>query len=189
MDYWFLSVSLTNLISYGLLSLAWAAGGWLLSAHIFKLRPTERLLCGISAGWNPLYNALESLRASDAIGWSILGSCIIDFIRRGMGCLALGPAGEVPFERPARLASTRLLAGLTVLFELIQRGLALSDEYMHLPIVSALAAVIFHSTSRSTRPRSLPIIIPCSFGLPPWCGWRILPPGLPGISPGPSPWR
>jgi hypothetical protein len=140
MDYWFLSVSLTNLILYGLLSLAWAAGGWLLAAHIFKLRSMERLLCGISAGWI-LFITLSNLfgQVMSLVVASWIAALLILFAG-AWGAWRSGRPVRFPWKDLHAWPQLVWLAGLSVLFELIQRGLALFDEYLHLPIVSALAA-------------------------------------------------
>ncbi len=140
MGYWFLAISATHLILYGLLSLAWAVGGWLLAAQIFKLRPVERLLVGISAGWI-LFITLSNLFGQGmslaAASWV---AALLILVAGGWVTWRLGRPMRLPWKDLHAWPQLVWLAGLTVLFELIQRGLALFDEYLHLPIVSALAA-------------------------------------------------
>lgn len=138
--YWFLSIHIANLVLYLLLSLLWMLGGWLLVAPLFKLRCLERLLCGIAVGWL-LFTTLANLFAPVlTLVWASWTAGLLIF---ALGLLVNWQSSRSlmpPWKDLRAWPQLAWLAGLTGLFELIQRGLALFDEYLHLPIVSALAA-------------------------------------------------
>ncbi len=138
--YWFREFNPLTLAAFGLLCLLWTAGGWLLVVHVFRLRPSERLTSGLATGFLlfiTLSNLLANVLAVPAAFWLA-----------GLVCLAAGLlAAARSLQRPRfpwadfrhwqPLAAMLLLAGfLTIL----QRGLALFDEYLHMPLISAMAA-------------------------------------------------
>jgi hypothetical protein len=144
--YWIRSGNFLGIGLYLLLSLGWMAGGWLLVVHTFRLRRAERLLSGLATGlllFISLSNILANLLPLPLAFW--IASAIV---------LAAGILAAMPFSISAkgRLSVFRqrftrkswqqmaVLVGVLALFTLIGRGLALFDDYLHIPLVSVMAA-------------------------------------------------
>ncbi len=138
--YWFLFVNFFSIIQYLLLSLCWVVGGWLLVAQLFNLKPVERLIVGLAVGWIlsiTLTNLLAPVLTLAGGSWA--ASILILF---GGAFLSWRSSKKtkIPWKDYQYWPQLAWLAGLSVLFEMIQRGLAIFDDYLHLPIVSAIAA-------------------------------------------------
>jgi hypothetical protein len=138
--YWFMQFSVAGLLQFAGLSLAWAAGGWLLAVHVFRLRPGERLVAGLASGLllfltisNLLANLIQLTPSLWLAGLLILALGLAAAFRSGSQVRF--PWRDVKHWQP--LAALGLLV---VLFTLIQRGLALFDEFQHMPMVSIMAA-------------------------------------------------
>ncbi|MGH2628232.1 MAG: hypothetical protein ACRDHY_16460, partial [Anaerolineales bacterium] len=137
--YYLREVDPARLASYLLLCLAWAAGGWLLVRQSFRLKPRERLMAGAAAGLllfvvlsNLLARALPLPAAFWTAGLAVLAS--------GVASNALSRTGRMPGR--GDLAGLWLplgFVGMAFAFQSIQRGLAVFDEYIHLPLVSVMA--------------------------------------------------
>ncbi len=138
--YWFRSFDVPGLASYAVLTLAWALGGWLIAAHVFRLRSSERILVGLGAGFVlflTLANLCANLMPVTPSFWLAAAAVL------GAGGLAAWRSGRRPWLDLRDLrAWPQLLAllVLTVVFELIGRGFAFADDYHHLPLVSVMAA-------------------------------------------------
>ncbi len=135
--------SLLDFLLYLLLCILWWTGGWLIVAHAFHLPSRERLLAGLGTGWL-LFIAISNLLAH-------VLPLTPAFWLAGLLILAWGAAlawrssrrGARPWFDLRDLKSWPQIAwvgGLTVLLELIQRGLAIFDDYVHLPMTSTVAA-------------------------------------------------
>jgi general stress protein CsbA len=120
----------------GIWSALWIAGGWLLAASLFRLRRGESALIGVGLGlvlqvW--LANLLARLLPVVPSFW--VSAALV---------LAAGIAAAVRFRAELRLEVSLpqwfLLAGLTLLFNAIGRGLGIFDDYQNLPTVSLMAA-------------------------------------------------
>ncbi len=121
----------------GLLAL-WAAGGWLVAARLFDLAPEERSLVGFGLGltlstW--FANLLAHVLPLTISTWGAAAAT-----------LCAGLLLAYPLRRQLRSMFTPtwgqwgLLLGLSLLFTLIGRGLAVLDDYQNLPILSRMAA-------------------------------------------------
>ncbi|HVN56316.1 MAG TPA: hypothetical protein VMT46_18450 [Anaerolineaceae bacterium] len=141
MSYFLRSFNPVDFLAYALLSLAWAAGGWLLARRAFRLRKREEALAGLATGfvlWMTLANLLAGFLPAIEAFW--LGALLV--LGWGVGAEWRGRREKRVDWNELRLAWPLLvaLAALTALFELIQRGQAIFDDYLHLPLVSILAA-------------------------------------------------
>jgi hypothetical protein len=138
--YWFRADSLIGIASFILTSCMWALGGWLLVTHAFRLRQTERLLAGLTAGFL-LYIEISNLIAQ-------LIPVAIAFWAASLSILVAGVALAWRSKRRPALDFRDFkafylliaLATFTALFTLILRGQAIFDEYLHLPLISIMAA-------------------------------------------------
>jgi hypothetical protein len=122
-----------------LLCSLWLVGGWLIGANIFRLKQRERLFSGVALGWL-LFIVFSNLLAQ-------VVPVQPAFWGASLAVLGLGALGSVKhFHKPGRqewleiLQQSLLLLGLLALFTLINRGLAIFDDYHNLPLVSRLAA-------------------------------------------------
>jgi hypothetical protein len=139
--YWLRSISILALVGYGILSLAWMVGGWLLASHAFRLSSRQRLTVGLAIGW-VLFVVVSNLCAYlMLLPWNFWVASVL--ILSGGVLLAWRSA---PLPRWLDWRDLRAwqplvcLAGLVYVFALIQRGLAIFDDYLHLPVVSLMAA-------------------------------------------------
>ncbi len=133
------SFNLVDVLLTVLLTLGWAAGGWLLVTHAFRVRPSERLITGFATGWLlyvTLAAGLANLVHIPAAFW-LAGVLVL-----GLGVLAaaFGKGQKIPWGDWAHWRQIVWLAGLTAMLDLVQRGLAIFDEFVHLPLVSVMAA-------------------------------------------------
>ncbi|OGO11165.1 MAG: hypothetical protein A2Y93_02095 [Chloroflexi bacterium RBG_13_68_17] len=116
----------------------WAAGGWLVAARLFDLAPEERSLVGFGLGltlstWTA--NVLAHVLPLTISTWGA-----------AVATLGAGVLLAYPVRRQLRGMFTPtwgqwgLLLGLSLLFTLVGRGLAVLDDYQNLPILSRIAA-------------------------------------------------
>jgi hypothetical protein len=145
--YWFRHPDLLSIAFYILLSLCWAIGGWLIVSHAFRLRSSERLIAGLSGGFL-LFIALGNLQANflplSIAFWSaavliLLGGLLLAWRSRRRFDLR-GRGLWLDWRDLTCWGQILSLMLLTVVFASIQRGLAIFDEYQHLPMISIMAA-------------------------------------------------
>ena len=138
--YWSRTDSLVDLFITLLLTASWGMGGWLLVSHAFKLRQTERLPAGLAAGF-VLFIGMSGLLATFlpvpmafwAAGLLVLFS----------GCATAWRSKSRPWLSLADLRAWPTLLGMlgvALLYTLVLRGQAIFDEYLHLPLISTMAA-------------------------------------------------
>jgi hypothetical protein len=138
--YWSRTDNLLDLLITLLLSACWGVGGWLLVRHAFQLRPSERLPVGLGAGF-VLFIGLSGL----------LGTILpvpLTFWAAGLLVLSAGCVAAARSKGKSWLAVEDLrawplllgLLGVTILYTLMLRGQAIFDEYLHLPLISIMAA-------------------------------------------------
>lgn len=119
--------------------LLWA-GGWLLNLYAFRVRPRESLVAGLASGvvlFIVIANLLTNITSLLPALWT---SALAIF---GLGVYS---ARKYHREQGIILASLRAwpellaLGLLLLLFTLINRGLAIFDDYHNLPLLSTMAA-------------------------------------------------
>lgn len=128
------------LAAFGVLSLLWVAGGYLLAVYGLRLRRGERLVGGLALGFLlflTLANLLANLAPTAAAYW--LAAALL---AAWGGALAwLKRSQPLPWREDLRdWPQLAALLALTLVFAMVQRGLALYDEYLHLPMISLMAA-------------------------------------------------
>ena len=128
---------LTTLLSLGLFTL----GGWLLAAHVSWQPQRDRLPVGIALGLTlsiPLTALLAKALPLAVAWWCAAGLVLI------VGAVAARHARKKPgleiADIRAALPSLLAFVMLTALFALINRGLAIYDDYHNLPLISTMAA-------------------------------------------------
>ncbi|MBI9043330.1 MAG: hypothetical protein JEZ06_02520 [Anaerolineaceae bacterium] len=127
-----------NIFKLLLWSILWILGGWWIVKASFKLRSNEEALAGIAAGliietW--IANLLGQFINLPAAFWL---AAILVFL---IGVILLAPKGWKAFVRlPIKPAQLILLLVLIYVFIAIGRGLAIFDDYAHLPTISLIAA-------------------------------------------------
>lgn len=124
----------------GIAVLAWAvpwiAGGWMLTASLFRLRRSESGMVGLALGlvlqiW--LVNLLSRLLQPP---WSFWAASVLVL---GAGLASRMRSDGSPLPR-IEAVQWLTLGGLTLLFNAIGRGLGVFDDYQNLPTVSLMAA-------------------------------------------------
>ncbi len=133
------SETLLNMLLLLPWSALWLLGGIWLSKATFRLRPNEEMLVGIALGWfvqNWLVNFLVRVMPFSAACWAAAGGVFL------AGLLVLGlRSGWKALIQVSVSPLQMILLGAVVLvsFE-INRGLAIFDDFAHLPTVSTMAA-------------------------------------------------
>src|SRR4030042_5703062 len=139
MLYWSRTGSVVDIASFLLLCALWALGGLLLTSHAFHLKAREKLIAGPSAGFLlfiVLSNLLAQILPLTAAYWS---SSAIIFLS-GLGMLLLSKRSlRTAFTAFRQWPQAVILIGVIAVFTLILRGLAIIDDYYHLPMVSVMA--------------------------------------------------
>lgn len=133
-------LTVTGLLLVLLSALAWSLGGIYLAVHVFRLRVREQLIVGLALGW-VLYIVLANL----LMRWLLPGPA---GLVSGALVLSAGSLSAWREQRSLRLKPDTLrgwppllaLVLLTLVFTLINRGLALFDDYHNLPLLSLMAA-------------------------------------------------
>jgi hypothetical protein len=134
------SASAWPLVFFGLMSLGWLLGGWLLVRSLFRIKPQSRLIVGMCSGWL-LFLALTNLAAHfldlDLAFWVASVTIFVSGVAAAYRTRCVrSPIRHDLQGWPA--AAVVLL--LTLFFWRIERGLAIFDEYLHLPLVSVMAS-------------------------------------------------
>ena len=137
--YWSRTGSYFDLLAWLLISLMSWAGGWLICAHLFRLRKREQMFVGIASGLlffalfsNLLAQVLPLVPAYWVAAGLIFGAGLGISLRTGRPFRDLF-AGVFNWKQIA------LFVGFLCLFSAINRGLALFDDYFNLPLVSIVA--------------------------------------------------
>ncbi len=138
--YWSRTGSLVDfllwLLSMGLCGM----GGWLLVTHLFRLRSAERLVTGLASGlilFIMLSNLLAHVLPVQPAFW---GAAVLILLA------GFASAWRSPLKPRLNLNDLRhwtplvALLGITLIFTGINRGLAIFDDYLHIPLVSTMAA-------------------------------------------------
>lgn len=137
MYYWTRTGSWIDITSFLLLCALWAAGGVLIINHSFRLKLPERLIAGIAAGFLifiVLSNLLAQVVSLTFAYWSaaflllLTGILLTWFSRKKL---------ELNFSKG--WPQLFFLAVIIVGFTMILRGLAIFDDYYHLPMISVMA--------------------------------------------------
>jgi hypothetical protein len=116
----------------------WALGGLWLAKWAFRLRANESMLVGLALGWllqTWLANILVRILPLPLAAW---GSAGLVF---ALGAVALGRARgwKALLQIDISLAQCIALATIFGIYFAINRGLAIFDDYAHLPTVSIMA--------------------------------------------------
>ncbi len=138
--YWSRSGNWTDLATFiFLMGILWL-GGWMLTAHVARPRARERLLAGLATGL-VLFISLSALLGQvlplQLVFW-VASACILL-----LGVFSVWRSGRRHRLVPDLLKAwpqVVVLLALTLLFALINRGLAIFDDYHNLPLVSTIAA-------------------------------------------------
>ena len=139
MYYWTRTGNWTDVASLVVLCLLWSAGGLLIVNHAFRLKVRERLVAGIATGFLlfiVLSNLLAQVLALTLAYWLAAG-----FIFLAGLILILLAKGRFRFESGVFREWPQLVVLLAIIlgFTLVLRGLAIFDDYYHLPMISVMA--------------------------------------------------
>lgn len=119
-------------------SALWLAGGVALAGAAFRLRPNEQLVVGIATGWlaqNWLANLLGQALPVLPAFWA---SAVLVFMAGGVFFVRAG--WKIPGDLKISLPQVLLLALVTFFYYEAGRGMAIFDDFQHLPTASVMAA-------------------------------------------------
>lgn len=118
----------------------WALGGWWLVRAAFNLSPHEQLLVGIATGL-ALENWLANLAAHflplPQPFWAAAALVFLSGLLFALFGEKKGLKGLFGFTLPP--GQILALAGMTVLFTIVGRGMAILEDYQNLPEISLMA--------------------------------------------------
>jgi len=132
--------SLLDIFLYLLLTSAWVLGGYLLVRFTFHLRRTEGVISGIAVGFLLFISMSNLLAHVLPLTYAFWGSSIL-ILLAAIACA--WKSNLRPWLEKQDFYIIPLfvsLAALTLLFTFILRGGAIFDEYLHLPLISIMAA-------------------------------------------------
>lgn len=139
MSYWLRLIDPAGLILTAATTLAWMLGGWMLVRSLFRLLPGARLITGFSAGW-----IIDLLLVNLLARWlGVPGASVAGALLVLAGGLAVAGKSLRQKETWADWKEWSQPVGallLAVLFTMAQRGVSIFDDYLHLPLVSSMAA-------------------------------------------------
>jgi hypothetical protein len=139
MYYWSRTGSIIDIATFILLCALWAVGGFFIAGHSFNLKHRERLVAGLATGFLlfiVLSNLLAQLLSLTAAYWSSSGIIFLTGLLLALLTKKRSLLNLKTFSGWPHL----IILGLVVFgFTLILRGLAIFDDYYHLPMISVMA--------------------------------------------------
>ena len=139
MYYWSRTGSIVEFASFLILCALWALGGVLITSHAFRLKKREKLVAGLAAGFLLFIvssNLLAQILPLTAAYWASAGIIIV----AGLGLAISSKKGLRSYLGLLSSWPQVIVLALFVLgFTLILRGLAIFDDYYHLPMISVMA--------------------------------------------------
>ena len=139
MYYWLRTGNWLDIASFAVLCLLWALGGLLIINQVFHLKSRERLVAGIATGFI-LYivssNLLAQVLPLSIAYWAGAGIIFIIGLVFGFFLKSKTLLDCSLFREWPQLV---VLLFIVLGFTLILRGLAIFDDYYHLPLISVMA--------------------------------------------------
>jgi len=139
MDYWTRTGNWVDIAGFVLLCALWALGGLLIVSASFHLKAREKLIAGLAAGFLlfiVLSNLLAQILPLTVAYWLSSGILFLSGL-----VLALLSKNRPRFDfRSLRWwPQIAILFAVILGFTMILRGLAIFDDYYHLPMISVMA--------------------------------------------------
>jgi hypothetical protein len=139
MYYWSRTGNFVDIASFLILCTLWALGGWLITNHAFHLKRREKLVAGLAVGFL-LFIVLSNLFAQilplTAAYWMSTGVIFLS----GLGLAIVSKKDlRTIFRSFSGWPYAVILSIVILIFTLILRGLAIFDDYYHLPMISVMA--------------------------------------------------
>ncbi len=139
MSYWSRTGSLVDIASFIVLCALWAVGGFFIAGHSFHLKYREKLAAGLATGFLlfiVLSNLLAQILPLTVAYWSSAG---IIFLCGLMLVILAQPRSRLTLKSFSGWPQIITLLVIILGFTLILRGLAIFDDYYHLPMISVMA--------------------------------------------------
>jgi hypothetical protein len=139
MYYWSRTGSLIDITAFAILCALWALGGVLIVSHSFQMKAREKLVSGLAVGFLVnivLSNLLAQILPLTAAYWASAG---IIFLTGFLLALVSRQAIREQLKILEGWPAVVVLFLITIGFTLILRGLAIFDDYYHLPMISVMA--------------------------------------------------
>jgi hypothetical protein len=140
MSYWSRTGSLVDIASFIVLCALWAVGGFFIAGHSFHLKYREKLAAGLATGFLlfiVLSNLLAQILPLTVAYWSSAG---IIFLCGLMLVILAQPRSRLTLKSFSGWPQIITLLVIILGFTLILRGLAIFDDYYHLPMISVMAS-------------------------------------------------
>lgn len=139
MYYWSRTGSVVDIASFLVLCALWALGGCLITSDTFHLRAREKLVAGLAVGFL-LFTVISNLFAQilplTAAYWTSAGIIFLS----GLGLAIASKKGlRTNLRSFSGWPHAIILSIVILIFTLILRGLAIFDDYYHLPMISVMA--------------------------------------------------
>jgi hypothetical protein len=138
--YWSRTNSVVDIAIYFLLTMGWALGGYLLVRFAYHLRHSERVMGGLAVGFL-LFISITNLLAHVLSLTYAFWIASYTILLAGIGCAWRSQLRPWLEKRDFFIIpQIACLLALTVLFTFILRSESIFDEYLHLPLISVMAA-------------------------------------------------
>jgi hypothetical protein len=137
MYYWTRTGSWIDIASFMLLCALWAAGGVLIINQSFHLKLPERLIAGIAAGFLMFIVLSNILAQVVSLTFAYWAAALLLFLSGIL--LTWFSRKKLQLNFTKGWPQLVFLAVIIVGFTMILRGLAIFDDYYHLPMISVMA--------------------------------------------------
>jgi hypothetical protein len=138
--YWSRTGSYLDILAWLVQCSLWWAGGWVISASVFRIRQRERLFTGLATGLL-LYIVFSDLLAYVLpLTAALWGAAFLILTLGLIAAWRFNFRPRLDFHVLHNWPQILTFGGFSVLFVLINRGLAIFDDYLNLPLVSWMAA-------------------------------------------------
>jgi hypothetical protein len=127
---------LLDAIPFAAWMLLWIAGGWLLTAALFRLRGSENAMVGLGVGLTLQAWLANLLARALPVTTAFWFSAALVFIAGVVSAFVFRRDLQIEFSLP----QWAFLILLTLLFNFIGNGLGIFDDYQNLPTISLMAA-------------------------------------------------
>jgi len=138
--YWSRTNSVVDIAIYFLLTMGWALGGYLLARFAYHLRHSERVMGGLAVGFL-LFISTANLFAHFLSFTYALWIASFTILLAGISCAWRSQIHPWLEKRDFFIIpQIAIFLALTALFTFILRSESIFDEYLHLPLISVMAA-------------------------------------------------
>lgn len=132
--------SLPDILLFLVLSGIWSLGGWLLVTHAFRFHRFERIPGGLAVGFLLFISFANLLAHFLPLTPAFWGASILVLLAGAFSAWRSKRRLLLDMHDLSAVPALIALAVITLLFVLILKGESIFDEYLHLPLISSMAA-------------------------------------------------